>query len=100
VSEHQAQPDERERLVTEFEQIRAPGLRIADAALRFKRATEDLDWALWVRMAKGQRAEGAMEPLRAVGTVQLEQVLSGIFGAISLLGPGAHLTISIDEVDE
>lgn len=37
----------RDEVVAEFERLRAPGLRIADAALSFARRTEELEWALW-----------------------------------------------------
>lgn len=34
-------------LADEFEAVRAPGLRIADAARVFATRTADLEWALW-----------------------------------------------------
>lgn len=58
-----------------------------------------------VRMAMGQPIEKVpplvglerqTEPIAVATLEELEQVLSGIFAAISLLGPGDHLQINID----
>jgi hypothetical protein len=38
----------------------------------------------------------AIDPLVARDLDQLTQVLSGLFSAISLLGPGHSLTVSVD----
>lgn len=49
-----------------------------------------------VRLATGQPVSRAIDPILARDLNELEQTLSGMLAAVTLLGPGEHCQIGID----
>lgn len=56
---------ERSTLADEFEATRAPGLRVAEAAHRFRIACGSLEWALWATDPESHEDGGAFNHVYA-----------------------------------